>query len=211
MRFGRTALLGIGIVALLGGIWIGNLLVGRMGPGAPMPDIQGAIYAEPRAIPPFQLTDHRGRALTLKDLKGRWTLIYFGYTYCPDVCPTTLATLSAAQKILTASGKDEQTAYLFISVDPARDTPERLASYTPHFSEQLLSATGEPEQLRRLSHALGVIYIKVGDDPDDYLMDHSSVVLVINPAGKLQAVLTAPHTVDRLVTDFTLVRDYYQG
>ena len=211
MRLGRKTLSTIAVLALLVGIGVGNWLPGYLGHGGEAPTIQGAIYSQPRAIPAFELIDQNGVAFTNENFSGVWTLVYFGYSHCPDICPTTLASLGSVQSALAESGKDEDTAYVFISVDPARDTPERLATYAPHFSERMLGVTGEQQQLKTLSQALGVVYLKVGDDPEDYLMDHSSVVLAINPAGQLQAVLTAPHTAEQLLRDFTRVRDHYRG
>jgi len=198
----------IGLVALAVGIFAGNRLGGR----GPAPGIQGAIFAETQPIPEFQLVDHSGVPLTPNRLQGKWTFLYFGYTFCPDVCPTTLQSLGAMQRQLAEDDADTDTEYLFISVDPERDTTDRLARYTPFFGDRFVGATGSPESLLALTSALGVIYAKVeGDDPDNYLVDHTSSVLLINPKGELQAVMSAPHTPAQMARDFLIVRAYYDG
>jgi protein SCO1/2 len=205
----NTALLVlIGLVALAVGIFAGS----RLGGKGPAPAIQGATFAEPQAIPEFRLVDHNGVPLTSNRLQGKWTFIYFGYTFCPDVCPTTLQSLGAMQRQLSEDDADSGTEYLFISVDPDRDTTDRLAQYTPFFGDRFVGATGSDESLLALTSSLGVIYAKVeGDDPDNYLVDHTSSVLLVNPKGELQAVMSAPHTPAQLARDFLSIREYYGG
>ncbi len=208
MKLNSILIILIGIVALAVGILAGT----RLGGTKPAPAIKGAVYEAPLPVPSFELIDHHGQPFTQNRLNGKWTFIYFGYTFCPDVCPTTLQSLGAMQKTLAAQGADRDTEYLFISVDPERDDTERLAQYAPFFGERFLGATGSPEALLSLTRPLGVIYAKVpGEDSENYLVDHSSSVLLINPEGQLQAVLTAPHVADRMAEDFLIVREYHDG
>ena len=208
MKLNSILIILIGVVALTVGILAGT----RLGGTKPAPAIKGAVYEVPLPVPSFQLTDHRGQPLTQSRLDGKWTFIYFGYTFCPDVCPTTLQSLGAMQSLLSAQDADRDTEYLFISVDPERDDTERLAQYAPFFGERFVGATGSSEQLLALTRPLGVIYAKVpGEDSENYLVDHSSSVLLINPEGQLQAVLTAPHVADRMAEDFLIVREYHGG
>lgn len=205
----RRSLLGVAalVMVLLG---IGSGLRWFSPGGGPPPGIQGAAYAEPRPIPDFQLQDQDGEALSKSSLSGRWTLLYFGYTYCPDVCPTTLQTLGSLQRQLDERGIGDDVEVLFVSVDPARDTPERLAQYAPFFGPRVRGATGDDQSLSKLSEALGVVYARAGSGDDtDYLVDHNSAVLLVDPQTRLYAVMTAPHTVDQLINDFLALREHY--
>ncbi len=209
MRNRKVALLGAAVVGLTVGLLL-QFKIGGSGGGGPAPLIQGAVYEQPKPLPEFELNDAQGRPLTRDSFKGQWTLVYFGYTYCPDVCPTSLQTIASAERLLAGDGVDSGFSYLFVSVDPKRDTLARLTEYTAFFSDRLQGATGDHEQLLALSRPLGVIFAIVGDDPDDYLVDHSSSFLLINPKAELQAVLTAPHNAEKLAEDLRVVHDYYQ-
>lgn len=206
----RLFLAGIAVLALIGGIMLGNTL---LRPPPPAPEIAGIFLPEPRPLPDFELIHETGRPFTRADFEGRWTFIYFGYTYCPDACPMTLAQLNIVDRQLKESNADSDTHYLLISVDPRRDTPERLAEYTKFFNPDFQGATGEPEQLDRLTAGMGVLY-RVPSDPDDpehYLVDHSSTVLIVNPEGALQAVFTPPQDPTAMANDFRMIRDYHRS
>jgi protein SCO1/2 len=131
---------------------------------------------------PFTLTDHTGRRVTEKDFLGKYTLIYFGYTYCPDVCPGELQLMAAALDEM--GDKGDQIQPVFITVDPERDTVEHMAVYVPQFHDRLIGLTGSPEEVAAAAKAYRVYYAKV-DDPDatEYLMDHSSILYLMGPDG----------------------------
>lgn len=133
---------------------------------------------------PFTLTDHRGRRVTEQDFMGKVTLVYFGYTYCPDVCPAELQVMSAALDELGA--KKKKVNALFITIDPERDTVEQMNSYVSNFHEQLIGLTGSTQEIRAVANAYKVYYNKVTDDPSstDYVMDHSSIVYLMSPKGE---------------------------
>lgn len=131
---------------------------------------------------PFELTDHTGRTVTEKDFRGKHMLIYFGYSYCPDVCPGELQVAAAALDAL--GDKAAQVQPIFITVDPERDTVEHLAGYVENFHERLIGLTGTADQIAQAAKAYRVYYAKV-DDPDssEYLMDHSSIFYLMGPEG----------------------------
>lgn len=133
---------------------------------------------------PFTLTDHTGKRVTEKDFEGKYMLIYFGYTFCPDVCPTSLSIISDALDQLSGEELDKLTP-VFVSVDHERDTPEVLASYVPHFHEKLVGLTGSAEEIKSAAKVFKAFYAKVNeDDPDgNYLMDHSSTTYLMGPDG----------------------------
>jgi protein SCO1/2 len=136
---------------------------------------------------PFALTDDHGHAVTDASYRGRWMLVYFGYTFCPDVCPTELQTISAALDKLGPQAA--QVVPLFITVDPERDTPAALADYVKLFDDRLIGLTGTPQQIAAVARAYRVYYAKVTPkDSTSYLMDHSSFVYLVGPDGQLRAL-----------------------
>ena len=133
---------------------------------------------------PFTLVDQHGKAVTDIDFRGHYMVIYFGYTYCPDVCPTFLTNISDALDLL--GDKAAKVAPMLITIDPARDTPEHLKEYAAYFHPRLRALTGSPEQIAAVAKAYRVYYSKVKQEDateDDYLMDHSSVTYVMGPDG----------------------------
>lgn len=138
----------------------------------------------------FELVDHRGNRVTEQDFKGRWQLVFFGYTFCPDICPTTLTTMA---EVLDALGDDvDQVAPLFITVDPERDTKEVVAAYVAAFHPKLIGLTGTPEQVKAAAKSFRVYYAKAekADSPDGYLIAHSGYIYLMTPAGEYEAVFT---------------------
>jgi len=133
---------------------------------------------------PFTLTDHNGQQVTEKTYAGQFMMVFFGYTFCPDVCPTTLTTLSDTMDILGESGK--KVTPIFVSVDPARDTPDHLKDYVAYFHPSVVALTGTEDQIKAVTKAYRVYYAKAKpteDDPEDYLVDHSSITYLIGPDG----------------------------
>jgi cytochrome oxidase Cu insertion factor (SCO1/SenC/PrrC family) len=133
---------------------------------------------------PFTLTDQHGAEVTEQDFAGRYRLIYFGYTYCPDVCPMSLANMTQALDLLPPEAA-EQVVPIFITVDPERDTVEQLAEYAPLFHPRLVALTGSPEATKAAAQAYRVYFAKAGDtDSDAYLMDHSTFIYLMGPDGR---------------------------
>jgi protein SCO1/2 len=140
---------------------------------------------------PFQLTEADGRVVSDKDFHGKYVLIYFGYTSCPDICPTTMADLTIALKKL--GPKADEIQPIFVTVDPQRDTPAVLKDYVAAFSPRLIGLTGSPQQIATVEKEFRV-YAKVektGDGPGDYSVDHSSVFYLMGPDGQFISILRA--------------------
>ena len=137
---------------------------------------------------PFQLVDQDGRAVDQSMLNGKWSLVFFGFTYCPDYCPTTLAALEATQRQLGDKAKDVQI--VFVTVDPARDTPQAMKDYlsSDGFPERVIGLTGTPEQVRAAADAYRAYYSQVGEG-EGYTMNHSLTVYLMGPDGKFRAPL----------------------
>ncbi len=145
------------------------------------------VSGQPLIGGPFTLIDHTGRRVTEKDFLGQHTLVFFGYTYCPDICPAELQVMTAALEQL--GEKSKKVTPVFITIDPKRDTVEQMASYVSHFHKRLVGLTGSHEEIRAAAKAYRVYYAKVKDEGSsaDYLMDHSSVVYLMGPDGKYVA------------------------
>jgi protein SCO1/2 len=176
-------------------------------------DIAGIYLNEPRPLSEFTLTDSADKPFSRDSFKDHWSFLSFGYTYCPDACPLTLSQLNLVDKQLAEEDLNKDTDYLLISVDPRRDTPQRLAEYTAFFNKKFHGATGEPGELSKLSKALGVYYSvpENPEDPENYLVDHSSAVVLINPDAELQALFTPPHDPQRISADFKAIRERYEA
>lgn len=160
-----------------------------------------------RVLPPFSLRDQHGRPFTNQTLQDRWTFISFGYTHCPDICPTTLAMLTSMEKQLQASAGTSDYQIAFVSVDPERDTQQRLAEYIDFFNPAFLGVTGDDSELQRLTRPLGILYAKVITEKSamGYVMDHSASIVLIDPQGRYHALFSSPHDPDDMAQDFMTI------
>ena len=171
----------------------------------------GAImFQTPREISDFALTDKNGKAFTLEQFRGQWTLVFFGFTHCPDICPTTLATFNELSGALDGTGFDDDTQYLLVSLDPARDTVDKLKTYVDYFNPAFQGVTGEFRQLLRFATQLNVAYQKImlgdGDDPAHYTIDHGGHVALVNPRGHYHGFFKPPIEVGKLALTYKSVR-----
>jgi len=145
---------------------------------------------------PFRLVDQNGKTVTDADLKGKWSLIYFGYTHCPDACPTALNDIAIA---LDELGPQRAAVRpVFITVDPERDTPEVLKAYVTSFDAPILALTGTPEEIAQAAKGYRVYYAKHPEAGGDYSMDHSSVIYVMDPQGRFTASFTQENSPEEI-------------
>ena len=134
---------------------------------------------------PFELVDHTGQDVTDADFRGRFLLVYFGFTYCPDVCPTALQEMTQALDLLGEQGDEIQP--LLVTIDPERDTPPVLADYVAHFHPRLIGLTGSVAQIKEVADGYKVYYAKAESDDGDYLMDHTSILYLMDREGRYAA------------------------
>ncbi len=139
---------------------------------------------------PFALTDQRGKPVTDADYRGKLMLVYFGYTYCPDVCPTTLSTIANALNALKPAER-AQVAPMFITVDPERDTAQTMADYVTNFAPDLVGLTGTPDQIAKVEREYHVYAAKVPAADGSYSMDHSSIIYLMGKDGRFRAIVDA--------------------
>lgn len=163
---------------------------------------QGTIFATALAIHPFQLVDGNNRTFTNKNLEHRWSLLFFGFTHCPMICPTTLSKLNKMFEILEEIDANRLPQVVFISVDPKRDSPKAIKKYVKSFNKNFIGATGNPKNLNQLTKNLGIMYAKVQKSGEkNYEINHSGMILVINPKGKWAGILTPPFDANVMVND----------
>ncbi len=175
----RTILIALAVAGCAIGGLAAYLMTGGGKPGAP-----GALSVGKALVGgPFQLTDHLGKRVTDKDFRGRYMLVMFGFTFCPDVCPSGLQVMSAALDKLGKKG--EKITPIFISVDTERDTPAQLAQYVPSFHPRLIGLTGTPQEVDAAAKAYRVYYKKVRDEKSSaaYTIDHTALIYLMGPDG----------------------------
>ena len=171
---------------------------------SPPVDLATGTYLSPRReLADFSLIDQRGQAFGSRELRGHWSMLFFGYTNCPDFCPATLATLAAMEKRMRASGAPVRPQVVFMSVDAKRDTPQQLAKYVPYFDPEFVGVTAADQPtIEAVARKLGVGVIIEPKSDGSYTVDHSGAIFVLDPDGKLAAILTGPFTADALQADF---------
>lgn len=203
----RTILIGAILVASAGmAVWLAGSPPQKT---IPM-ELQAVLRPEPKALTDFRLAaGPTGQPFTLERLKGKWTLLFFGYTYCPDICPTALATLSAVfRKLDQYPDVIKDTQVVFVSVDPGRDRPERLAEYVAYFDERFSAVTGEVQEIDNLAHQIGAGYqIEPADSSGNYLVSHTGSVFIVDPQARLVGAFSFPHNVETIVGQFLKIRE----
>jgi len=199
------------LVALAAGLGLAAAQKFFSAPSSPSPWPEtGAVtfYPQPRGLPEFSLRQSDGTQLVPGELQGHWTLVFLGFTRCPDVCPTTLADLAQAQKQWETIPEGLRPRVLFVSVDPDRDPPARLGEYAHAFHKDTLAATADIPSLERFATSLGFVFQKVpgkhfDENPDDYSMDHSAGIAVLDPQGRLAGLIRPPLQPKTIADDFT--------
>jgi protein SCO1/2 len=214
-QFRKSGIVLIAVIAMMTGFWLSfSVNNSNQKNNAESNAVQGNILPVARKIAVPELFKDDGSIFTNSDLLGHWSLVFFGYTHCPDICPTTLGVLAQAKKSFKnnpdLSGIDysginspeiDFPAVIFVSVDPGRDTVDVLNDYVKYFDSTFTGVTGKPELIQALTLQMSVVYMPPAEASviKDYSVDHSSSVLVINPQGKLHAFLNPPHSVTSIV------------
>ncbi|HNP63721.1 MAG TPA: SCO family protein [Woeseiaceae bacterium] len=192
------------IALLLGGALAAGIFA-ALKSGTPAEPRSATVLPAGSDLPDFSLLDQRGAPVDADSFRGQWDLVFFGFTHCPDICPTTLQTLANVRRELIESEADVVPRIVLVSVDPERDTPEILDRYVSYFGPDNLGITGDLEQLKRLTSGLGIYFEKVNIVDDSYGVDHSAAVLVVDPDGKFVALFSAPHTLESYLHDLPII------
>jgi len=197
----------LGIVATTAGIWSANIILDRQ---VNLKELQATRFPVARELAPFTLVDHNNEVFNETTLRQRWSFLFFGYTHCPDVCPTTLSVLnSVAQRLQDV---DDDIRFVFISVDPERDTPEKLARFVSYFNKNFIGVTGTEQQIEQFTRELGIMHMRVAaeENATAYLVDHTASVLLIDPDGRYHAVFSPPLSAGKISDDFRKILKAYR-
>jgi len=172
---------------------------------APSTPVSALVLPAANPVPEFSLLNQRGEPVDQNVFKGQWDLVFFGFTHCPDICPATLQVLATAKKTLADSGRQVLPRIVLVSVDPERDTPEILGKYVDYFGDGNLGLTGTLDEIRKLTGGLGIYFEKQPANGENYNVDHSAAVLVVDPDGGFHSLFSGPHVVDSYVHDLPIV------
>lgn len=179
------------------GLWLG------LRPALLSPPAYDAFsqYPQARALTPFALDGSDGRPVDGARLSGKHQLVFFGFTHCPDVCPTALSVMREVERGLPSAGLDGRVGFLFVSVDPERDVPAKLGEYTKYFSPNIVAATADHDRLGALTREMGVLYVREQTDSPDYNIDHSAAVFVLDAQGRLLGRFPPPLDAGKMLAD----------
>ncbi|NES09950.1 SCO family protein, partial [Pseudomonas laurentiana] len=177
-----------------------NKVITTKGQANPAELIDAGIILLPqsRSVPALEMTDQNGQPVTMDQLKGKWSLLFFGYTFCPDVCPTTLAQLRQVRAELPKEAA-EHLQVVLVSVDPNRDTPTQLKQYLGYFDTEFRGLTGSLETTQKLANALSIPFIPADTSKPNYTVDHSGNLALLGPDGKQRGFIRAPFNNQKLI------------
>jgi protein SCO1/2 len=197
-RTQTTVFVLVAIVALVLGLTVNKVLTSK-GQGDPTALLDAGIVLLPqsRTLPALSLTNQDGQAVALDQLKGQWNLLFFGYTFCPDICPATLAQLRQLQGQLPPETLSKLRVVL-VTVDPNRDTPEQLKKYLNYFDAGFIGWTGEQVTIQKLANAVSIPFIPADTSKENYTVDHSGNLVLIGPDGTQRGFIRAPINTTKL-------------
>lgn len=211
--FNRTTLI-ILVVALAAGLGLLTAQKILSGPGATsgQPETRAiSLFPQPRELPDFALQQSDGTQLLPGELHGHWTIVFIGFTFCPDVCPLTLTQLGQAQRQWEDIPDGVRPRVLFVSVDPERDSPDRIGDYVSAFHRDTLGATADIPALEELTRSLSLVFMKVpapdGVPEDQYSIDHSSAMAILDPQARMAGVLQGPLDPEAIAADLRMLTE----
>lgn len=193
-----------------------GLLIGRTPPaggtgwGSAGPGVRAVMWPEPQPLAEVALVTQHGEAFTRADLEGRWSLMFFGYLRCPDVCPTSLSAMRAMRRMLAEHGGGDDLAYYFVSVDPANDTPADMDKYLAGFDPGFIGLHGPEPEIRRLAESMAVKFESFVSDSGYASIDHTSSVMVIDPDGRMVGALPPPLVPEQMVRRYLDLREHLE-
>jgi protein SCO1/2 len=175
------------------------------------PELQGVLWPEPKPLAEFALIDQRKQPFNLERLKGKWTFVFFGYTYCPDICPTAMATLKTVFEHLQPKPEVmSETQVVFVSVDPPRDTPEQLSDYLKYFNEEFIGATGTADEIEEFARQMGAGYLQQPATTEGgYQISHTGTFFLIDPQARFYARFSQPHIPKTIVSQYLKIRSIW--
>ncbi|CEK11438.1 SCO family protein [Legionella hackeliae] len=197
----------LALVAILGGVLVAQHV--NAGKKIDPEQFNGTFLETPREINQFALTGIDNQPFNNQSLKGQWTMVFFGFTNCGYLCPTTMSELAKMYRTLEEEGIQPLPRVVMISIDPERDNLEKLDHYVKAFNPHFYGARGTDEIVKQMTHEMGVAYAKIAipnsNDPNNYDVQHSGAVMLFNPQGELNAFFTTPHQANLLAKDYQLL------
>ncbi len=195
----------LAIVAAIAGMLLSRVLMQRLQGPDTVALVTGTLLEPPRPLPDFALVDHENQVFMNESLDGRWTFLFFGFTHCPDVCPTTLRMLAEVTRSLSDLQPAARPRVALVSVDPKRDTPEQLSKYVRFFDPDFIGVTGSEDALNDLTRQIGVPVAITPTDGEGYTVDHSAAIFLIDPSGSIRALFSPPHSPATIAADYRRV------
>lgn len=204
-RIQKTVFILVALVALVIGLTVYKVLntEQQLDP-TELLDAGIVLLPQGRDVPEMTLTNQDGEPLSLAQLKGRWNLLFFGYTFCPDICPATLAELRQLRSMLP-EGVSQRMQPILVSVDPERDTPEQLKKYLDYFGAGFIGLTGPLEDIQTLANTVGVPFIPADTSKENYTVDHGGNLALIGPDGRLRGFIRGPLRTEKLAEQLPAV------
>lgn len=200
-RTQKTVFILVAIIALILGLTVNRVLSGKgQGDQTALIDAGVILLPQSRDLPDLKMTDQDGQPVAMDELKDKWTLLFFGYTFCPDICPTTLAQLRQIKSELPKEAADKLRIVL-VSVDPNRDTPQQLKTYLGYFDKSFIGLTASSvADLQKVANAVSIPYIPADTSKPNYTVDHSGNLALLGPDGTQRGFIRAPLNNQKLVT-----------
>ena len=203
----------IGVISLVLGLWVSQQILMSNNDNRVPKNLDATVLPNARPLVGFSLYDHDKKTFSPAQLKGHWSFLFFGFTNCPDVCPTTLKVMQSVWKTLpTKTGEPGHPKLYFVSVDPDRDKAEILKQYVQYFNPEFNGVTGKLDELDKLTNQIGILYgydEKDSDNDDDYIVNHSAQLILVDPKGRMRAVISPPHIAKTIAANFQTIRTFY--
>lgn len=201
---------------IIGGLFLLVMLITYLlvKPSPPPAELEGILRAQFTQLRPFQLSGSNGQAINEKNFQGKWSFVFFGYVSCPDVCPTTLQQLDSMQRLLKDenSGSTSDLQIIFVSLDPQRDSLQRLGEYVAYFNKNFIGATADKRLIDSFSRQFGAGYvIEPETAPGQYLVAHSSAIFLVDPLGRLVASIPQPHYASDILSQYKKLKAYIEA
>lgn len=203
----------LGAISLVIGLWLSQQMLMNNNDTRIPKNLDATVLPNARPLLEFSLVDQNNQTFSPTQLKGQWSFLFFGFTNCPDVCPTTLKVMQAMWKTLpTKMGDPGHPKLYFVSVDPDRDKPETLKQYAQYFNTEFNGVTGKLDELDKLTNQIGILYgydEKEDGKDQEYIVNHSAQLILVDPKGRMRAVISPPHIAKTIAANFQTIRTFY--
>ena len=203
----------IGAISLVVGLWLSQQMLMNNNDTRIPKSLDATVLPNARPLLGFSLIDQNNQTFSPTQLKGQWSFLFFGFTNCPDVCPTTLKVMQAMWETLpTKMGDPGHPKLYFVSVDPDRDKPETLKQYIQYYNTEFNGVTGKLDELDKLTNQIGILYgydDKDDDKDEEYIVNHSAQLILVDPKGRMRAVISPPHITKTIAANFQTIRTFY--